>query len=100
MHSDDTIGQGCPILAVSDQDDGLPLFAPQSSQNLQDLLSGGRIEIPCWLIGENDFRIIDQGTSDGHSLHLPTRELMGTMVPSLIEPHFFKEAFDFRSGRI
>ena len=71
LHFQDPISDGGSFLTVSDEENRPPLFVPQSPQDLQDLSSRGRIEVACGFIRQDDLRIIDQCTSDGHPLHLP-----------------------------
>ena len=78
LHLQDAVSDGCSFLAMSHEEDGFALLFLEASQNFQDLPSGGGIEIPCWLIGKNNLRVIDQGPADGHPLHLPSRKFMGS----------------------
>ena len=62
----------------------------QLFKKLQHFLAGFRIQITRWLVGQNDGRLVHQGSSDGNSLLLATRQFVGPMPDPVAEPHFLK----------
>ena len=52
-------------------------------QQVQHLLARPGIEVPGRLVGEDQRRVDDHRPRDRHPLHLPTRQLVGTMVAAM-----------------
>src|SRR3954470_10262600 len=69
---------------VSDHDDGAALLV-ELTQQAQDDLFVLRVEIAGRLIGENDGRIVDQGTRDAHALLLATGKVSGNVVCAIFQ---------------
>ncbi len=43
-----------------------------------------------WFVGQENIRVIDQGTGDGHPLHLAPRHLIGLFVHLVGQSHLFQ----------
>src|SRR5690606_17801602 len=56
------------------------------TEELHDLGSGSGIEGTRRLVGQQDLRVVDEGTGDGHALLLPARELARMMIQTVFEP--------------
>ena len=100
LHSQYAICNGRSFQTMSHKENGFALFLLEASQNLQDLTSRGGIEIPGRLIGQNDLRIIDQGPTDGHPLHLSSGKFMGSMVPPIKKAHLPEQLINVRLNGI
>ncbi len=64
---------------MRDHDDGLARFI-QLGQQGHDLVTGARVEVAGRLIGQNNVRVIDQGSGDRHALLLAAGKLHGPMI--------------------
>ena len=62
-------------------------------KQLHDIEARLCIEISRRLVGQNDGGLIDQGAGHGHPLSLSTRELVGTVIHSVGEPHHVQNLF-------
>ena len=71
---------------VGHQDDGVSLGVELIEQ-IHDLFAGLRIQVPGGLVGEDDGRVIDQGSGDGHALALSAGELVGLVVHARFQVH-------------
>ena len=59
-------------------------------QKIHDLHAGFRIQRAGGFVCQEDFRVVDQGTGDGHPLHLAAGHLIGLFVHLIGQPHLFK----------
>ena len=66
---DDAVGKACVVLRVSNHDDRCTLIV-QLGQQLNHFETVFRVEITCRLVGEDQLRVSDHGTCDGHTLSL------------------------------
>ncbi len=80
---------------MRDEDDRLS-FRIQILENPHHLETGFGIQIPRRLIGENNFRIIDERPCDGDSLFLSTRELIGEILRAVGHIHRSERRSDTR----
>ena len=83
---DDVVGHVADGLVVRDHDDGVAVLFVDVFDQLQDLLGRGIVQRAGWLVAEEDVRILHDGAADGHALLLATGELVGQLVPVLVEP--------------
>src|ERR1051326_2486545 len=58
---------------------------------MNDCLAGYFVEVPRWLIGNQNFGLDNQRASDGYALHLATGELAGKVSGSFGEAHGFED---------
>src|SRR3979490_528645 len=58
----------------------------QRYKHVEDLATGGAVEIPRWLVSKDDVRVGDQRASDGHALLLPAGELGGAVLDTISQP--------------
>jgi hypothetical protein len=79
------IGGGGNRLAVGDEKDGGFLFASEASDELDDGVTGGGVEIAGGFVGEKNRRLVDEGAGDGGALKLPSGELVGAVVGAIGE---------------
>jgi len=79
------IGGGGNRLAVGDEKDGGFLFASEASDELDDGVTGGGVEIAGGFVGEKNRRLVDEGAGDGGALKLSAGELVGAMVGAIGE---------------
>ena len=86
MQFDAAVGQAGDYGVVRDHHDGASL-AMQFAQQAQDDLFVDRIQIAGGLVGQNDFRIVDQGARDAHPLLLAAGELGGQMPGAVFQAH-------------
>ena len=63
-------------------------FLIEAREEFHDLIARGRIEISSRLVGQNDFRIVDQCPRDRDSLLLPPRKLERTVIEPLAQSDF------------
>ena len=71
---------------VRDQDDGLAELTIEAVELGEDFGAGRRIEIAGRLVGEQNFRLVDQGPGDGDTLLLPAGELRGRVLARSSSP--------------
>src|SRR5690606_14237050 len=71
---------------VRDHDDRLLELPIQALEQIQDLVGALAIEIAGRLVGDDDFRIRDDGPCDGDALLLTAGELPGQVVHAVLEP--------------
>jgi len=74
-HADDALGRGGDLRAVGDDDEGQALLLTEVVEELEDLVLAPAIEITGRLVGQEDFRVIDQRPRDGDALLLPSGKL-------------------------
>jgi len=58
------------FFVVSDDDEGGVVLLGELEKHIHDLLAVAGVEIAGWLIGEDDFRAIDECAGDGDALLL------------------------------
>src|ERR1700692_1064015 len=59
----------CHVVFMRNQDDGVPAIM-QRPEEVENLTPGLRIEVAGWLVGEQQRRLVDESTGDGHALTL------------------------------
>ena len=59
----------------------------QLLEHIQHLLAGDGVQGACWLIRQEDSRVVHQGTGNGHALHLAAGELVWFFVHLVRKPH-------------
>jgi len=79
------IGGGGNRLTVGDKKDGGFFFASEASDEFDDGVTGGGVEITGGFIGEKDGGLVDEGAGDGGALKLSARELVGAVVGAIGE---------------
>ena len=57
------------------------------SENIHYLHGGLAVECACRLVGEQDFRLCDDGSCDGYALFLSAGHLVGQMVRPVFQAH-------------
>ena len=82
------------LLLVRDEHNR-PTFSMQLPECVEDDLTGIRIEIARWFIGENNRRTIDEGSRDRNALDLPAREF----IRAMFEMRLFHAACKERRAR-
>jgi len=79
------IGGGSNRLAVGDEEDGGFFFASETSDEFDDGVTRGGVEIAGGFVGEKNRRLVDEGAGDGGALKLSARKLVGAMVGAIGE---------------
>ena len=79
------IGGGGNRLTVGDKKDGGFFFASEASDEFDDGVTGGGVEITGGFIGEKDGGLVDEGAGDGGALKLSAGELVGAVVGAIGE---------------
>jgi hypothetical protein len=79
------IGGGGNRLTVGDEEDGSFFFASEASDEFDDGVTGGGVEIAGGFIGEKNRGLVDEGAGDGGALKLSSRELVGAVVGAIGE---------------
>ena len=74
LHADDPLRVARHALVVRDEDDGQALLLVEPLQHPQHFLGRARVEIPGRLVGEQQFRAVDECPGDGYALLLAARE--------------------------
>ena len=71
-------------------------------QQFHDLNTGFRIQCAGGFVSQQDIRVIDQGSGDGHTLHLATGHLIGLFVKLIAQAHILQSlgcsSAAFRTG--
>ena len=73
------------MFVMGDDNQGAPVLPGHVKQQLNDRLTGVRVEVPCRLIGVENGGIVDERAGDGHTLLLAPAELGGEMLQSLLK---------------
>jgi hypothetical protein len=81
--SDTTIGGGGDFRAVGDEDYGGFLLAGEPGDEFDDGGARGGVEIPRGLVGEENGRLMNEGSGQGGALKLTPGELVRPMVRAL-----------------
>ena len=79
------IGGGGNRLTMGDKKDGGFFFASEASDEFDDGVTGGGVEIASGFVGEKNRRLVDEGTGDGGALKLSAGELVGAVVGAIGE---------------
>jgi hypothetical protein len=87
---DQSVGQRCLPGVVRNHDNCLSLVVHQIPQQSQDLIPAGTVEVAGWFIGEQQQRLGNERSSDGHALLLAAGELAGEMIAAMSEVHAFQ----------
>ena len=69
---DGAVGDGRKTLIVGNDDESLTELVSQVEEELVKLCLVLGVETSLWLIGKDDGRVIDQGSSHGYTLRLTT----------------------------
>ena len=77
LEAHDAIGSGCHVLVVGDHDDGRARLVTDLFEEVDDRGASGAIEVARWLVGQQQFGGVEQGSGDGGTLHLPAAHLAG-----------------------
>src|SRR5437660_7208348 len=79
------------IKIVRNHDNSQAVTAVQVAEQLDDLAPGSGVEVSGRLIGQQDARLIDQGTGDGGTLHLAAGQFARPMPEPLAQADSFQE---------
>src|SRR2546427_5628201 len=71
--------------------DRLLEFLVEATKQVEDFLTGLRVEFPGRLVCQEERRIVREGDPDGDPLLFPTAELVGTMARALRHAHELEE---------
>ena len=80
------------IWVVCDHHDGRSLLV-QFMEQVHDLFAGMCIKVACWFISNDEHGVIDQRTSNGNTLLLPTGEFVGLMIHTIGKANQFEHGF-------
>ena len=83
--ADDGIGGRSRLGAMRGQQSGRVQFACQSLQEIEDDVTGHRVEIARRFVGEENCGGLNERARDANSLHLTARELMRIAIAQAIE---------------
>ncbi len=70
---------------MSDHDDGHAELRAEFTEKIEDGFAGGGVEIAGGLVGEKDFRAIDESAGDGDALLFAAGEFRGAMAEPMGE---------------
>ena len=87
---DDPVGETGIVLGVSHHDDRGP-FPVQFGEQLHHFGSVLRVQVTGRLIGEDDLRIRNDSTCDGHTLLLSSGKLLREMARAVADVHPFQD---------
>ena len=79
---------------VRDHDDGLARFAAERAQDFQNSLGARAVEVASGFVGDDEFRVRDDGARDGDTLLLPAGHLFRQMPRAVGEPDEFERGED------
>ncbi len=68
------VGKGCDLFGVGHDQEGHPVVLVQVLEQRQDFTAGDRVERTGRLVGQNQARLRDEGTGDGHALLFTTAQ--------------------------
>src|SRR3989442_14613447 len=71
--------------------DRLLEFLVESTEQVEDFLTGLRVELPRWLVRQEERRIVRERDPERDSLQFPTAKLVGTMGRTLRHAHELEE---------
>jgi len=72
------------LRVVRDDDDRAALLV-EVTQDREHIAAGDRVEVACRLVGEDEVRVGDEGSSDRDSLLLAARQLRRSVVDAIAE---------------
>ncbi len=85
---------------VRHDDDRLPELLVEATEQVEDLLSSLRVELPGWLVRQEERRVIREGHSDGDPLLLAAAQLVGAVARTLRHAHELEQLLPaFRTDR-
>src|SRR2546422_7932706 len=85
---------------VRHDDDRLPELLVEATEQVEDLLSSLRVELPGWLVRQEERRVIREGHSDGDPLLLAAAQLVGAVARTLRHAHELEQLLPaFRADR-
>src|SRR5881409_3240843 len=85
---------------VRHDDDRLSELLVEAAEQVEDLLSGLRVELPGGLVRQEERRVIREGHSDGDPLLLAAAQLVGTVARTLRHAHELEQLLPaFRADR-
>ncbi len=79
------------LLIVGNDDEGLAELVAEVKEELVQLCLVLTIKGATGLVGQNDGRVVDEGTGHCHTLFLTTAELIGLMGSAVAQPHEVKQ---------
>jgi hypothetical protein len=85
-HLDDAVGVLAHAQVMRDHDAGAVLFVNQLGEGLHDLMGALGVEAGGRLVGQDNFRLVDQGAGDGDALLLTAGKLAGTVLEPFAQP--------------
>src|SRR3989338_9244979 len=74
FHRDDAIRALREIFIVCYDQERETFFMGDLFEDIENIVCILAVEVPCWFISHNDYRIVDQGPRDGYTLLLTTRD--------------------------
>lgn len=84
---------------MGDDDERDALFAVEFAEQFRQGIGGDAVERTCRLVGQQQFRAIDEGTDDGDALPFAARKLTGAVTAAVCQPHPLEQAFGTGAGR-
>src|SRR5579864_6427519 len=78
---------------VSDHDDGLPELLIQLAQHRQYIIRILGVQISGGLVSEQNFRLVDNGARDGHTLLFAAGHFRRAMMQAVAESQHFRDNF-------
>jgi hypothetical protein len=79
----DAVGVACGVRVVGDHHDGLAEVVDGSAHEGEDLVAGGRVEVPGRFVGEHDPGLAGQRPRHSDALLLAAREFTRTVVETI-----------------
>ena len=77
----------CRVRIVGNHHHRLLQFAIERSQDLENLFTRTRVQVPGWLISQNQIRIGDYCARDRNALFLAARQLAWLVIHAVGESH-------------
>src|SRR5437870_11874506 len=100
LNLEDAMGDVRDADVVRHDDDRLPELLVKPTEQVEDFLTGLRVEFPGWLIREEERLIVREGDPDGDPLLLATAQLIRAVAGALRHAHELEELLPaFRSNR-
>src|SRR5947209_19262654 len=65
---------------VRHDDDRLSELLVEATEQIEHLLPGLRVELPGWLVRQEERRVVREGHADGHPLLLAAAQLVGAVA--------------------
>jgi len=81
---------------VRDHDDGHAKLRLQFAEKIEDRFTGGGIEIASGLVGEENFRAIDESAGDGNALLLATGKFRWAVAEAMCQANALERFMDAR----